>query len=105
MRKQMKDCMRSNSNTTSPAVIDTASKKRDRKQRQGSLSEGPDEVTKTVKYYKNYNNACWLCGYDVSKKHASDNYMKKKPGHVDHHTSDNQAPDTSIKDKEFSKWA
>ena len=58
-----------------------------------------------MKYYKNCDNACWSCGYDVSKKHVSDNCMKKKSGHVDHHMGDNPAPGASIKDKEFLKWA
>ena len=104
MRKQLEDCMRTNSNTPPPVVINKASEN-DCKRRRGPLSDGPKGVTKTVKYYKNCDNAYWSCGYDVSKKHASKNCMKKKPGHVDHHTGDNLAPGARIKDKEFSKWA
>ena len=104
MQKQLEDYMRTNSNIPPPTVIDTASKN-NHKRRRGPLSDGPEGVTKTVKYYKNCDNACWLCGYDVSKKYASDNCMKKKPGHVDHHTGDNLAPGASIKNNKFSKWA
>ena len=59
--------MKRNSNTTPPAVIDTASKNGDRKRQRGPLIDGPEGVTKTTKYYKKFNNACWSCGYDVSK--------------------------------------
>ena len=97
--------MRANTNAPLPAVINTASKNTDCKRQRGSLSDSPEGVTKTVKYYKNYDNACWLCGYDVLKKHTSDNCMKKETGHVDQHTGDNPAPGQDIKDKEFSKWA
>ena len=96
--------MRANSNTPPPADINTASKNTDCKQQRGPLSDGPEGVTKTAKYYKNYDNTCWSCGYNVSKKHTSDSYMKKKPGHVDWHIGDNPVPGASNKDKEFSKW-
>ena len=59
----------------------------------------------TLKYYKNCDNACWLCGYDVSKQHHNGNQKKNKKGHIDSHTGDNPAAGVSIKDKEFSKWA
>ena len=105
MRKQLEDCIQSNSNTPPPTGINTARKNEDHKRQRSPLSDGPEGVTKTTNYYKNCDNACWLCRYDVSKKQASNNCMKKKAGHVDHHTGDNPAPGASIKDKEFSKWA
>ena len=105
MQRRLEECMRANTNTPLPAVINTASKNTDCKQQRGPLSDGLEGVTKTAKYYKNYDNTCWSCGYDVSKKHVIDNYMKKKPGYVDHHTGDNPAQGASIKDKEFLKWA
>ena len=77
MQKGLEECMRTNSNTPPPAVINTASKNTDHKQHRGPLSDGPEGVTKMVKYYKNCDNACWSCGYDVSKKHDSGNCMKK----------------------------
>ena len=59
------------------AVIDTTSSKgTSHKQQKVSLSDGPEGVTKTVKYYKNCDNACWLCDYDVSKQHQSGNLKK-----------------------------
>ena len=103
MRERLEDCMRVNSSTPPPAVINTASKNTDCKQRRGPLSDGPEGVMKTTKYYKNCDNACWSYGYDVSKIYDSGNYMKKKPGHIDWHTGDNPVPGASIKDKEFSK--
>ena len=104
MRKQLKDCMRANSNTPPPAVIDTASKNGNRKQQRGPLSDGPEGVTKTMKFYKNCDHACWSFGYDVSKLHHSGNCKNKKTGHIDSHTGSNPQPGASHKGKEFSKW-
>ena len=104
MRKQLEDCMRTNSTTTPPAVIDTASNSGDRKRRRGPLSDGPEGVTKTTKFYKNCDHVCWSCGYDVSKLHHSGNCKKKKDGHNDSHTGANPQPGATQKDKEFSKW-
>ena len=73
--------------TPSPAVINTTSNKNtSQKQQKIPLSDGPEGVTKTLKYYKNCDNACCLCGYDVSKQHHSCNYKKKKKGHINFHT-------------------
>ena len=71
----------------------------------GPLSDGPEGVTKTVEYYKNCDNTCWSCGYDILKHHHSGNRKRKKKSHIDQHTGDNPAAGASIKDKEFSKWA
>ena len=103
MQRRLEEYMRAN--TPPPAVIDTASKDIDYKQRRGPLSDGQEGVTKTVKYYKNYDNTCWSCGYNVSKQHDSGYCKKKTKGHIDWHTGDNPAPGVNFKDKEFSKWA
>ena len=103
MRKQLEECMRANS-TSPPAVIDTASKGGDLKQRRGPLSDGPEGVTKTTKFYKSCDHACWSCGYNVSKLHHNGNCKKKKDNHNDAHTGANLQPGASQKDKEFSKW-
>ena len=80
MRQQSEDCMRANSTTPLPAVIDTAYKREDRKRRRYQLSDGPEKVTKTMKFYKNCDHACWSRGYDVSKFRHSGNYKNKKTG-------------------------
>ena len=89
--------------TPPPAIIDTANKNGGKK-RKGPLSDGPEGTTKTKKFYKTCDNACWSCGYDVSKLHDSGNCRKKKTGHIDSHTGDNPQAGASQKDKEFSKW-
>ena len=91
--------------TPPPAFIDTAVNNESLKQQKGPLSDGPEGVTKTVKFYKNCDHACWSCGYDVSKMYHSGNCTKKKPGHIDSHSGANAAAGASIKDKQFSKWA
>ena len=58
IRKRLEECMRTNFNTPPPAVINTASKNTDHKQHRGPLSDGPEGVTKIMKYYKNCDNAC-----------------------------------------------
>ena len=58
MQKHLGSYMRANSNTPPPAVIDTANKNADRKQRRGPLIGDPERVTKTAKYYKKYDNVC-----------------------------------------------
>ena len=103
MRKQLEECMRTPS-TSPPTLIDTASKSGDRKLRRGPLSDRPEGGTKTIKFYKTCDNACWSCGYDVSKIHHSGNCKKKKNGHIDGHTGVNPQPGAEKKDKEFSKW-
>ena len=106
MRKQLEDLMSKTCPpaTSPPSHIDTAPKDGGRKRRRGPLSDGPEGVTKTTKFYKTCDNACWSCGYDVSKDHDSTNCRKKKKGHIDSHTGDNPQPGASQKDKEFSKW-
>ena len=108
MRRQMEELMRTNATsppaTSPPSLIDTATKNGDRKRRRGPLSDGPEGETKLIKFYKTCDNACWSCGYDVSKLHDSGNCRKKKTGHIDSHTGDNPQAGASQKDKEFSKW-
>ena len=104
MQKQLEECMRTNSNTCHLLSSIQQVRTRITSNIEVPLSDGSEGVTKTMKYYKNCDNACWSCGCDVSKKHDSGNCMKKKAGHVDWHTGDNPAPGASIKDKEFSKW-
>ena len=103
MQKQLEECMHTDS-TSLPALIDTADKSGDQEQRRGPLSDGPEGVTKTTKFYKNCNNACWSWGYDVFKQHDSGNCKKKKAGLINLHTGSNPQPGASQKDKEFSKW-
>ena len=103
-QKQLEECIRNSTSTCPPATIDTTSNSGDQKRRQGPLSNGPEGVMKITKFYKNCENACWLCGYDVSKLHDSGNYKKKKPGHIDSYTGANPQPGASQKDKEFLKW-
>ena len=102
MRRQLEQCM-SRGGTPPPAIIDTANKNGGKK-RKGPLSDGPEGTTKTKKFYKNCDNACYSCGYDVSKLHDSSNCMKKKKGHVDSHTGANPQLGANQKDIEFSKW-
>ena len=103
MQKQLEDCMRENS-TSLPAVINTESKDGDQKQRRGSLTDGPEGVTKVAKFYKSCDNVCWSCGYDVSKHHHSGDCKKKRDNHNNTHTGANPQPGASQKDKEFLKW-
>ena len=107
MQQQLEQCMLEKGTVTPPPpVIDTTSNKDTSwKHRKSPLSDGPEGVTKTTKYYKNCDNAYWWCGYDCSKQHHNGNCRKKKKGHIDSHTGDNPAAGESIKDKQFSKWA
>ena len=53
MNCQLEQCMLANGTRTPPLpIIDTS-----QKQRRGPLSDGPEGVTKTEKYYKNCDNA------------------------------------------------
>ena len=105
MRPQLELCMARGGGTPPPAIIDTTSNKNGGKKQKGRpLSDGPEGVTKTKKFYKNCNNVCHSCGYNVSKLHNSMNCRCKKAGHVDSHTGDNPQPGANQKDKQFSKW-
>ena len=107
MQRRLEQCMASRgAGTPPPGIIDTSSNNNGGKKRKGRpLSDGPEGVTKTRKFYKNSETVCWSCGYDVSKQHDSCNCRSKKAGHIDSHTGDNPQAGASQKDKEFSKWA
>lgn len=103
LRRQLEQCMKNATPSCPPAIIDTSTKTGGKK-RKGPLSDGPEGVTKTKKFYKNCDNACWSCGYDVLKLHDSRNCRNKLKGHIDSHMGANPQPGASQKDKEFSKW-
>ena len=51
---RLEQCMLANSaGTPPPPIIET------RKRRKGPISNGPEGITKTDKYYKNCDYACW----------------------------------------------
>ena len=56
------------------------------------------------KYFKNNDNACWSCGYDILKRHNSSNCNNKRKGHIDWHTGATPAPGHNSKYMERSKW-
>ena len=69
MQQQLEQYMLANSTITPPPIIDTSSKNTSQNQRRkGPISDGPEGVTKTEKYYKNCDNTCWSHGYDCSKR-------------------------------------
>ena len=105
LSRRLEQCMASRgTGTPPPTTIDTNSNKNGGKKRKGRpLSDGPEGVTKTKKFYKS-TNVCHSCGYDVSKQHDSCNCRSKKEGHIDSHTGDNPQPGANQKDKQFSKW-
>ena len=105
LQRRLEQCMSSRgSGTPPPSTIDTTSTKTGGKKRKGPLSDGPEGVTKTKKFYKNCENVCHSCGYDVSKLHDSCNCRAKKAGHIDSHTGANPQPGANQKDKQFSIW-
>ena len=103
MQRRLEQMAGGGSGTPPPTTIDTSNKSGG-KRRKGPLSDGPEGVTKTKKFYKNSNNVCYTCGYDVSKLHDSSNCRAKKAGHIDSHTGANPQPGASQKDKQFSEW-
>ena len=106
MQRQLEQYMSRGSGEPPTTVINTASTKDTTWKRQkGPLSDGPEGVTKTVKFYKSCDHVYWSSGYDVSKHHHNGSCKCKKNGHIHSHTVDNLAAGASIKDKEILKWA
>ena len=65
------------------------------------LSDPPEGVIKTKKFYNN-DNCCCTHGYDVAQNHKSNNCKFPGENHNYEHTGENPKPGASQKDKEFS---
>ena len=53
------------------------------------MSDRPEGIIKTKKYYNTCDNAYWLHGYDVAGNQHSGNCKFKLADHIDLHIGDN----------------
>ena len=104
MQQQLEQCQLTNGDgTPPPPIIDVHNQGGDQGQghgdrnrrRSGPLSDGPEGTTKTKRFYKQCDNACWSHEYNALKLHTTDNCKFKLEGHIDSHTGANPAAGAS----------
>ena len=64
-------------------------------------SDGDPTKTRETKYYKNSNDYCWLCGWDVAKGHTGKTCWTQAKGHQEDATPQNPM-NGNTKDYQYS---
>ena len=64
-------------------------------------SDGEPGTKKETKYYKNSNDYCWSCGWDVAKGHNGKTCWTRAKGHQENATPQNLM-NGNMKDFDFS---